>query len=371
MSDTKPSFFVAGPRLSRIADRISVLFMEVLGCGAIIVIVSFLVMSNPFIQIIDKYWGEREGGGNNIHEKLALHIAALGKRPEHLPRIAIVGASPLMTGLSSSMVNRVFQDNGINAVVHNNGIPHFSAYELPIFGRDFLTPGTKAVVFLYNSFSFGDEIIPEMNYFRWNTFEMLHLQNPSWLSHKTWTDNWFGRFVHEHLAIVRYHEFFRYLLVLSMTSTLVELSNEDEIPDIIGGPHPVTFEPFPVGYPFYVYQRRRVAAGGHMVDTLGYRGLIRFCEMAKNAGVRLFLVPMPEAEFSRYMGAQAFRDNDFLDLRVRQIGEGCGATVIPRSYSVDVSANEKYWGDYIHGNKLGRDVFSVLLGHELVKYLSN
>lgn len=370
MPDQAPPPAPTAANQTGLISRLFVLVSEVGGCGAIIAIVSALLMSDPLVGIIDRYRPYGAGGGNYILEKHAFHIEALGKRSEPLPRVAIVGASPLMAGVDSDLIDRVFQADGVRAVAHNNGIPHFSAYELPIFTRSFLTANTKAVVYLYSIFAFGDEIIPQLNYFRWNTVEMLRILQPSWLTLRTWTDNWIGRFVHENLAIVRYHEFFRYMALAALKSDLVENLNhyDYDLPDLT---HPSSFDPLPISYPERLYQVRRIAAGGHVADTIGYRGLIRFCTLAKAAGIPFILVPMPEADFGRYMGTMAFSDVEFLDLRVRQIGEACGATVLPRSFARAISATDDYWYDYTHGNRHGREAFSILLAHTLKNYLKN
>ena len=111
-----------------------------------------------------------------------------------------------------------------------------------------------------------------------------------------------------------------------------------------------------------VWLRAAYVASTRRDDTMGYRGLERFCALAHEAGAEFVIAPIVEPAFNRFSAYAQGTDRAAVDRNVRAIAERCGATFVPRDRFADIEAQDVLFRDFVHLYDTGRDVYTPRLG---------
>ena len=115
--------------------------------------------------------------------------------------------------------------------------------------------------------------------------------------------------------------------------------------------------------------RAQFLDSSRLSDSVGYRGLRRYCELAHAHGVRLIVAPVPEAEFRAYNAYAQGIDYPAIDRKVEQITRECGAVFISRSFNESFERRDELFHDFVHFSRTGRDLYTAALTREVVKFL--
>ena len=293
------------------------------------------------------------------------HVETLAKTTND-DRMAILGSSSVVNGVDGTEVDKILQANSVDMAVQNLGLTGLTAGELPNLAEYVFTPSTRQVVFLYNGFSFGNEFNPSAAEIRWDTSEMLRIAPPS-LHDFDLLSIYASAFIREHMSVLRYREFLEEMLFRALTGTLRPLSNPFDVDPNLPAPsqpRPRTFiEPLPRTDQL----RAAFLNSTEMENTLGYRGLRRFCEKARDAHIPLIVSPVPEPDFALFWKYAQGTSRDVVDRKVKTIADECGARFVPRDYVRELELTDQLFLDHVHMAREGRLLFSRKLAGKLIE----
>lgn len=342
--------------------QLKVLTREIVAptCIAIVVLVALdvLLRSAPVVGFIDAnrpVYGETSLA---VHvQKQLWHVQSLALRNE--PRIAVVGSSSVANGVDPEIVRKNMGQGAV--AVENLGMTGLLAYELPLLSGLILTPATKAVVYLYNGFSFADRFHPDAVDIRWDAAEALRLKPLSDLEARE-VARYLDRLPGELLWSVRYRDLVRTMALRLLTGTARPLPYPWDFPP--DAPPPPAQRPRQPRTPLPEtdWLRKAHLDSADKEDTLGYRGLRRFCEQARNAGIPLIVAPVVEPEFAMVGPYAQGADRDTVDRRVKALSEACGATFLHRDDFRDIERQDGLFTDIVHLHATGRAAYSARLG---------
>ena len=89
------------------------------------------------------------------------------------PKVVFIGSSSVVNGVDVGIIANVWGRAGLRLAPMNYGVTGCVASELPLMRRYLLRADVKAVVYLYNTFSFCQALRPPSTRSVWNTREFL------------------------------------------------------------------------------------------------------------------------------------------------------------------------------------------------------
>jgi hypothetical protein len=101
-------------------------------------------------------------------------------------------------------------------------------------------------------------------------------------------------------------------------------------------------------------------------ETLGWRAMRRFLELARDRGVQVLVLPAPLNPADRWMYLQGI-DLDRVDQRVAELCRRLGAAFVARQRLPDFRVED--FIDIAHLNSRGRATYSVWLGEAIARSL--
>lgn len=301
-----------------------------------------------------------------VVEKQLWHLEALARTD--VDRVAIVGSSSVVNGIDEQALRRQLGAGGYPLQPQTLGVTAFLAYELPLLKRLILTPRTKQVVYLYNLFSFADQVHPEAVDSRWDLPEMLRLQPPR-LWDTAGDSLLLDRTAINLLWLTRYRDLLKDELWRLLTGTLSPLGQPYDYPigeTIAASQRLQAVEPPLAPNTGVVWLRKAYLASTQRDDTMGYRGLERFCALAHEAGAEFVVAPVVEPSFNRYSAYAQGAERETVDRNVMAVAKRCGATFIPRERFEDIEAQDALFRDFVHLYDTGRDVYTPRLGEMIM-----
>ena len=301
-----------------------------------------------------------------VVEKQLWHLEALARTA--VDRVAIVGSSSVVNGIDERALRQQFRDKGYPLQPQTLGVTAFLAYELPLLKRLILTPRTKRVVYLYNLFSFADQVHPEAVDSRWDLPEMLRLQ-PLQLWDTAGNSLMLDRTATNFLWLTRYRDLFKEEAWRLLTGTLSPIDQPYDYAqdDAIASSQWLrAMEPALGPGAGVVWLRKAYLASTRRDDTMGYRGLERFCVLAHEAGVAFMVAPIVEPAFNRYSAYAQGADREAVDRNVKTIANRCGATFVPRDGFKDIETQDILFRDFVHLYDTGRDIYTPRLGEMIM-----
>jgi len=274
------------------------------------------------------------------------------------PEIVFVGSSSVVNGVDAERIQAGFAARGRTERVFNFGVTGLLASGVPMLKRDLIRPNMKTLVYLYNTFAFPDELWPGATEARWSTSEFLRIARPSqWFAQPAeFTEGLLG----EVLVSSRYRDLIQVFLQQWLSGVLVEATDDYDYESTEATPVRRPRVPQPAA-PESDWSRRMYTSSDTDVDTLGYRGLRRFLQLAKQAGVHVIVMPAPEPEFARYEPFEVGVNVERIDRHVAAICAEAGVAVIPRGELASIERHDEYFRDAVHLHWTGRRVFSDFL----------
>ena len=100
-------------------------------------------------------------------------------------------------------------------------------------------------------------------------------------------------------------------------------------------------------------------------ETLGYRALARFLEVARQGGVAVIVMPVPEPEFASWGRYRQGISLDRIDRHVARLCQAGGAMYIDRRDTRCLEETDELFIDHAHLHWKGRDVYSLWLARRL------
>ena len=301
-----------------------------------------------------------------VVEKQLWHLEALARTG--VDRVAIVGSSSVVNGIDERALRQQLRDKGYPQQPQTLGVTALLAYELPLLKQLILTPRTKRVVYLYNLFSFADQVHPEAVDSRWDLPEMLRLQ-PLQPWDTVGNSLMLDRTATNFLWLTRYRDLFKEEAWRLLTGTLSPIDQAYDYAqgDVIASSQRLqAMEPALAPGAGVVWLRKAYLASTRRGDTMGYRGLERFCALAHNAGVEFMVAPVVEPAFNRYSAYAQGADRESVDRNVKTIANRCGATFVPRDRFKDIEARDILFRDFVHLYDTGRDIYTPRLGEMIM-----
>jgi hypothetical protein len=329
-----------------------------------VVITNAVIDSDWFITTVGRY--RPTAGESTLEVNVARQLwgmdAAL-RTQSASRRVLLVGSSSVVNGVDADTINGVWRADGVPLEAINVGQTGLIAYELPLLKRYLLNAGVDTVVFLYNTFSFGNRLLGSVVGARWDTGEMYRLQPLDPTDPEAWRRYATGA-LSENLVLVRYGNVIKRISFRALRGRLREAPYFSDFP-----PEPELNEARArvpeTALPSTDWLRAAYVDSLNQPGSLGYRGLVRFLELARLQGVTVIVAPIPEPEFGRSNRWRQGVDPDVIDKRVATIAASHGVMFLPRSEFSYLEDNDSLFRDPTHFNRFGRDIYSRRLARDL------
>jgi hypothetical protein len=344
-----------------VLPRLSVIVTHVLVPAAMFWLASaFVFDATPVIRWLAAY--RPSTAQSTLELNVSRQILALDARLRESggpPIVAIIGSSSVINGVDVDRVNAIWRESGRSLEAVNFGQTGFVAYELALLKKLTLDPKITAAIFLYNSFSFADQLLGTVVGVRWSTEEMLRLQPPDPTNPSDWR-RYAAGVLNEWLPIVRYGNVLKSIVLRSLRGELEPNRYFYDFP-----PEPTTAERrervAQLPAPESDWLRKAYADSDRRADTTGYQGFERYLQLARERGIKLIVAPVPEPEFSLVTSWRIGTSPAAVDARVAEITARCGVTTWPRSRTAFLEADDSLFRDPTHFNRFGREQYSQLL----------
>lgn len=301
-------------------------------------------------------------------QMLNLEVATLDPAPD---RVLVVGSSAVVNGVDAARITQRWKAVGVPARLVNFGVTGLMSYELPMIARHLLANRPRAVVFLYNTFSFGDQIHRDAVGTRWNSGEALRSFSLDALR-AVGIEGLCDAMLGELSIVLRLRLAFKWVLTDALAG---RLTTNDLAFDLVPGsvPRPkirarVMQPPLLSGDKHYWHRACYLeSVTGH--DTIGWRGLRRFFELARAAGVPVLVAPAPEPDFAMYGKYKQGVKDEVVDRTATSECRVAGVPCIPRSWCQDLQSDDTLFRDDAHLHDVGRDLLSDRLAELLPRAL--
>lgn len=320
-------------------------------------IIELALRFGPINRLIDAYrpaYADIQDTMRVHVEKQLWHVETLAASSQ--PRVVFIGNSAVVNGIDPAIVSNALTARGLTA--QNLGMTGLFAYELPLLARSILTPNTRAVFFFYNTFSFADDFHPDAVDVRWDILEALRLAP---LRSSEELLSYLNRAGLQLFASARYRGMFHTMAAQYLSGKLRKLPYSWDYDPQEPPPPPIrprVMEP-PVAASNWV--RRSYIDSTELETTLSYRGLARFCELARDNATKLIVGPMPEPDFAAYNRYAQGASKPTVDRKVEAIARRCGATFLPRAPLAEMETQDRLFRDPIHFGTKGREIFSNMI----------
>jgi len=367
MSDSALSIFQTTSQ-KKLYFRIKTLLLEVIVPCMVFLFISNILFASDYLTEKMISHRKQKVDRNTIVQWQMMRIEKMATEKSQYGKVIFVGSSSVVNGIDVNIVDDVLKSSGLNEMSRNYGATGLSAYELPLLKRYLLRPDVRLIVFLYNTFSFGDHFHEQAYLTRWDTFEFIKLgfYNHSDGNLLTQVSNGMGS---ELLHIVRYKALIRQYLRGAIDGDLKLITSYYDYP---------ADEPLPPENrdikllrkrPDREFVRLMVKDSITGKDTIGHAGMLRFIQLAKQKNIRVIVAPAPEPKYADY----AFREGlniDRYDNKIEELVLSAGAEYLPRSYIREFESKDVHFRDIIHLHSTARKIYSKIIAKRVVKYLA-
>jgi hypothetical protein len=329
---------------------------KTIGPLALAILAAHLIAGTPgTIRFLDKNRPAKDQLSSRAFiESQVLHIEALSDQADAGGKIVFAGSSSVVNGVDVSLIKERWAKLGLTGVPVNYGMTSFTAAELPFMKRELFASDVKLIVFAYNTFSFPDRFHPQAIDVRWNTREFIHLAPLTLILSPTFSVSL--PIAGEAVAAIRFNHLLAEMAALRARN----------LPRIAANPYD-----YPEWEPFRPVSEKRLVAPATIDlndflqaiyvesdtdrETIGYKGLERFLDLARASHIPVVLMHVPEPDFGYRYGANANR----IDAHVARIALKFRVPVWPRIRSIE--SNDSLFRDNIHLHPLGRGRYSEWL----------
>jgi hypothetical protein len=294
----------------------------------IVALVDAVLASSPaLLQYLDAHRPHRSTVPLTVSSQAQLfHLHVLNRTTDVARIVPVIGSSSVVNGVDADRVNARLAER--SAVVANFGITGLAAYELPFLREYYVPSGRRAVVLLYNPWMFPRDVYPSALRRRWHTGEALALFGTG-----DWHTEHLPRYASGMVAQVspafRFNELLKTQLVRWTTGRLTLLPTPYDYLDDAAEPPPVAGRRVPLASLDARLRRWYVESHGGD-ETLGWRGLGRFLDLARERGVRVVVAPVPTLPSEAWAYQQGL-DLREVDAHVTRVAAARGAVVVDRA----------------------------------------
>jgi len=364
---------------------------------------NWFIGSDNVIRFVEAHRPDRVKDLQIAHaEGQLLHIESRSRNDTGKPRVLIVGSSSVFNGVDEHLINAMLAAAGANFEVVNCGLTGMHAYELPMLRQWLLRSNVAGIVYLYNYYSFSDDLYDMALPMRWNTLEFARL-NGIYDLRLSELDNLAAGVLGESLFLVRYRQLLRYTAIAwsaghletrtypydfepgrARPETTVRRTKEPAVEepgltlqDEVYGKHDALWDGIVARWRLFLTPREPfsrirppVESSLSRHNTRGYRGLERFVELTRNAKIQFVVGPVPEPNFKKfdYMGGLPV---ERIDRRIQEITRKYGIVLLGRSEIADIGKKDQLFRDPIHLYDNGRSIYSTYLAARLQEVLRN
>src|SRR5438046_8761406 len=174
---------------------------------------NWFIGSDNVIRFVEAHRPDRVKDLQIAHaEGQLLHIESRSRNDTGKPRVLIVGSSSVFNGVDEHLINAMLAAAGANFEVVNCGLTGMHAYELPMLRQWLLRSNVAGIVYLYNYYSFSDDLYDMALPMRWNTLEFARL-NGIYDLRLSELDNSAAGVLGASLFIVLYRQLIRYTAI--------------------------------------------------------------------------------------------------------------------------------------------------------------
>jgi len=345
-----------------ILKRAQCLILEIfLPLLCVAIVSNFFLGSSIVVDFLDKYRPLFWLTTLNTHvEKQILHISR-DANSSHEKKVLIVGSSSVVNAIDENHMTDYFKLNGAGYSSKNYGLTGLLAYELPLLKKMLLTKDVCAVVYLYNHFSFGDELHPQATSTRWNTCEVVSSNLFKHTSPHTFAKAWMA----ETLFVVKYKNLLRTTFFNAAQGKLKVLETPYDFPRDWVPADSSTRRRLRTDTAPDDWIRRSYLDSAGKDNTLGMQGLQRFLKLANSNSIPVIVAPAPVPEFSRGHSYRDGIDEEKIDAKVARIADANNAVYIPRSDIFSIEDEDKFFMDDIHMAESGRKEYSLWLARRI------
>ncbi|MFN8370468.1 MAG: SGNH/GDSL hydrolase family protein [Bacteriovoracaceae bacterium] len=320
--------------------------------------------------------------------------------PKSDNNIALVGSSAVDVGIHHPLLQYIWLQNKSPINSKNFGMTGLLAYEL-LFLKDYLLDNNfKFIIYGYNQFSFTNTINPQTLPIRWNTTEYLHMTKMNEYKRSDWENVGLG-FLADSFFGIRYRVFLSDFINGLVHASIAKIPEKNEYSM---NPEMVDFEcenifvnkkfnesvnlkdflrPYyqglavdssPLASPLPETNGDYWMKTGYIeslkADSLGYKALDRFLNLAEKKNVKVILLALPEPDFSLNDAYRTGSNANQVDINVKAIATKYNVPILNR---LDVKTLEEYgtlfFHDRLHLGAKGRCAYSAYLAITLEKYL--
>jgi hypothetical protein len=303
----------------------------------------------------------------NVHtQKQMLHLHAQHRQKNIKNRVIFLGSSSVVNGLDMKIFQRNFVEQGTPFYPLNYGLTSFRAMELPFLKEYFLSDEIDIIVYLYNTFSFGNTLDLTRVHIRWDGAEYKLIageQADNYLIFKLKSKSIFPVGSYGDLAI----DYVKRFLLGQLKPPKYDYDYPDLKKRDFTKISRVKIKPLSRNN----WLRESYLESSTKESTLGYRGLQRFLQLAKLKKKVVIIAPVPEPEFADYGLLRQDIDVDMIDLHVQRIAKNNEAIFFPRHQFEIIENDDSLFKDDVHMNNFGRQEYSEKLSGLLSNYMTH
>ncbi len=322
----------------------------------------------PFVFFLDKYRPHPATIDASIFfQKQVFHLQALKLKPDTRNRIVFLGNSSVIQGIDTEIIRDIFSRKAFPLNPYNYGLVGLSALDLPMLKQYVLDDKIQTVVYIYNTFSFGqkkpsDKSTTRWNVLHWNTYEFLNMVGLD--SIFLYRDKLGNGLAGDLFPLFRYNLLLKNYITRFISGTLKPLDYPHEFP-----PDAPELPPRRPRNVTAVDNNhfRRIAYVNSDTDneTLSYKNLSRFLDLAAEQNIQVVLAPAPEPEFADY-GLRQGINVKRIDAHVKRIADAKNMIFLPRDEIKYIEANDTYFTDTSHLHTGGRNEYSKWIAHKII-----
>ena len=309
---------------------------------------------------IDQHRPETMGFPMDVNvQKQLWHIRSQNRRWPVEQLVPVIGSSTVVNGFDESEANS--DSNPSSPQLVNFGMTGLLAYELKLLAKDFIPPGRRTVIYVYDVWSFPDFVLETVAIRRWSSKEAMQFLSPRDLRLADCPEYIEGAMM-ETLQILPYNDMLREIVFAKINNSEVpEYKLPYDYPILTSRPEVAQLSE-PVG--------RDLLPNGLLIDlvaqspedkTLGWSGFESFLEQAVEENVDVLVIPSPLNPNWSYRYGQ-FGDPDVVDRKINDVCKMRGVPVVPRGEMPEFTVND--FRDDVHLNRWGREAFTRFLRSE-------
>lgn len=357
--------------IPRIKDNIFIsdILIPCLLMSLVFISVNLLFYNKYLLMLLDRYRPEYRPRPLNVHiQKQILHLQYLTMESEIKNRVIFIGSSSVVNGIDVNIIKQILHKNNLDLYPINYGLTGLNAYELPLLKNYIITDKIKVIVYLYNTFSFSDNIYDQAVIDRYNTSEFINTVGLKYILKNL--DQFSISMQCEIFPAMRYNQLILDYIRRFFTRQLKPYPNYDYDYPPNRPPPPIRrlhVKDIPI-LKGVDWLRDAYITSSTDKDTIGYRGLRRFIDMANAQGIKVIVAPIPEPDFADFDQYKYGININRIDEHVRNIVKADDSKIfyLDRDNIRYIESQDRYFSDGVHMFDTGREEYSKYIANRLI-----